>query len=62
MKRFIASVLYCLGFKHSTTTFIDEETLMYGYGQCHGIGVFEYPLEYGWIVNRLERKRNEIRF
>lgn len=60
MKRFIASVLYCLGFQYSVTMFIDEHTFMYGYGPCHGIGVFEYPLEYQWILNRIEKKQKEF--
>lgn len=44
MKAFIAIIYYKLGFKPKCTTFIDEETISMGYGKCHYIGVFEYPL------------------
>lgn len=44
LKEYIAIILYKLGFKPGATTFIDEDTIMMGYGKCHGVGVFEYPL------------------
>lgn len=57
MKTFIAILLYWMGFTPGCTTFIDEETLMYGYGKCHGIGIFEYNLP-DRIAEKLNKKYN----
>ena len=43
-KEKLAICLYKLGKKPSATMFIDEVTIMYGYGKCHDVGVFEYNL------------------
>jgi hypothetical protein len=55
MKTFIAILLYRLGCKPKCTMFIDENTIMYGYGKCHSIGVFEYNLPKG-ISDKLNKK------
>ena len=44
MKQFIATILYGLGKKPMTSTFIDEEHITMGYGKLHSIGTWEYPL------------------
>lgn len=43
-KEKVGICLYRLGKKPSATMFIDEVTIMYGYGKCHSVGVFEYNL------------------
>lgn len=49
IKEIIAIVLFKIGFKPSATHFIDEVTIMYGYGKCHDVGVFEYNLPAKYI-------------
>lgn len=46
-----AYILYCIGQKPYTSTFIDEDTITMGYGKLDGIGEFEYPLS-----NRIVKK------
>lgn len=43
-KEKVAICLYKIGKKPCATMFIDEVTIMYGYGKCHSVGVFEYNL------------------
>ena len=44
MKTLIAIILFKIGIPYRATLFIDEKTVMYGYGKCYDVGVFEYPL------------------
>ena len=45
MKTLIAIILYKLGFKPKCTTFIDEETITFGYGKIYGwTGNWEYEI------------------
>ena len=44
MKKLIAIILYILGKKASSSTFIDEDTITMGYGHLDHLGDFEYPL------------------
>lgn len=43
-KEKVAIFLYKIGKKPCATMFIDEVTVMYGYGKCHSVGMFEYNL------------------
>lgn len=51
-KEKVAICLYKLGKKPCATMFIDEVTVMYGYGKCHNIGVFEYNLPSRYIQSK----------
>ncbi len=44
MKKFIAKILYCLGFKPSYSTGICGSSTK-GYGKLDHMGYWEYPLE-----------------
>lgn len=55
MKPLIASILYCLGFKYSVSTFIDGVTLTYGYGRLDSLGSWEYEIEARWILRRISK-------
>lgn len=54
-KESIAICLYKLGKKPNVTMFIDEHTVMYGYGKCFDCGFFEYNLPAIYI----KKKNNE---
>lgn len=56
IKEGIAIVLYSICIRPKCTLFIDEYTYMYGYGECHSIGVFEYPLPNKYIEREEEEK------
>jgi len=48
----IAICLHKIGMRPSCTHFIDEETIMYGYGKLNGdIGVWQYNLPC-WYANK----------
>lgn len=51
-KEKVAICLYKIGVKPSATMFIDEVTVMYGYGKCHNVGVFEYNLPSKYVTKR----------
>lgn len=49
LEQAIAVVLWMLGAKPSASTFIDEVSISYGYGNLCSVGVFDYPLPI-WII------------
>lgn len=55
IKTAIAIILFKLGVRPSATLFIDEETIMYGYGKCHSVGVFEYNLPAKYVKRKQNR-------
>lgn len=52
IKTLIAIFLFKIGVPHRTTMFIDEVTLMYGYGKCLGYGAFEYELPAKYVKRK----------
>ena len=47
VKEIIAICLYKIGIKPKCTSFIDEETIAYGYGKLNGwIGLWEYQIPF----------------
>lgn len=66
LRSFIAILLYLLGIKHSVSTFIDEDTIIAGYGSLNRD--FYYPLPTSYVrkiygttswANLLRRDKNE---
>jgi len=57
LKEIIAICLFFLGKKPNATLFIDEETIMYGYGRCHSVGVFEYNLPYKYVKAKRDKHK-----
>lgn len=52
LKIFVALIRYfILRQKPGCSTFIDENTITLGYGQCLSLGDFEYPLPM-WVIKR----------
>ena len=46
-KEVIAICLYKIGVKPKCTSFIDEETIAYGYGKLNGwVGLWEYQIPF----------------
>lgn len=54
-KEIIAVLLYKLGFKPKATLYIDEQTVMFGYGKCYEVGRFKYNLPHK-IANKLRKR------
>lgn len=45
----VAGILYKLGIKYSVTSFIDETSIMYGYGKCSDIGDFQFTIAHRFL-------------
>ena len=56
MKTVIAIVMYWIGFKPKISTFIDEETVTYGYGQLYSMGDWEYEIPHRFLKKDAKRK------
>ncbi len=51
--RKIALILYYLGKKPGSTSFIDGSSVSYGYGKMRGtIGIWQYQLPFGFVEKR----------
>lgn len=55
IKSIIAIILFKIGVRPRATMFIDEETIMYGYGKCYDVGVFEYHLPSKYVIKKRNR-------
>lgn len=45
----VAGILYKLGIKYNVTQFIDDTTIMYGYGRCSSIGDFQFTIPHRFL-------------
>lgn len=54
----IAICLHKLGKKPNVTTFIDERTLMFGYGKLNGnIGIWQYNLPRYYVLKNIFKQK-----
>lgn len=54
MKDFIAIALFKIGVKPKCTSFIDGETLAFGYGKLDGdIGLWEYQIPFRYTKDKI---------
>ena len=57
-KELIAISLYKMGKKPKCTSFIDEETIVYGYGKLNGwVGLFEYQIPFNIKSDTVNNKQ-----
>lgn len=54
---FIAICLHKLGKKPNVTSFIDEKTLMFGYGKLYSIGVWHYNLPRWYVKKHIYKEK-----